>query len=301
MMKKAIITGASGFLGRRLTKALTNAGVKVCALDRQPMPICDSVQFFSYDFDNTVLFIDEMLRDADILFHLAWKGVGADHRRNFALQQKNVDYLLTTMEMAKRLNIPKTIVLGSASEYAAGKMPIDGQGAPAPVDAYGAAKAACHCVARAWSAQNGLPLIWCVPSSVYGPGRDDNNAISYAIKTLLRGEKPVFTNLEQIWDYVYIDDFIEALMAIGERGVTDAVYALGCGEAQPLRNYIFAVRDTIDPGLSLGLGDLPYKNGKPDNAEMDISVLTRDTGWTPRIDFEIGIRKTIEYFKSCKR
>jgi nucleoside-diphosphate-sugar epimerase len=136
-----------------------------------------------------------------------------------------------------------------------------------------------------------------MPSSIYGPGRDDNNALSYAIKTLLRGEKPSFTALEQIWDYIYIDDFIEALAAIGERGVAGAVYALGYGKAQPLRNYIFTVRDAINSELPLGLGDLPYKNGKPDNAEMDISLLTRDTGWTPLVDFETGVRKTIEYFR----
>jgi nucleoside-diphosphate-sugar epimerase len=58
------------------------------------------------------------------------------------------------------------------------------------------------------------------------------------------------------------------------------------------------IHQIINPNLSLGIGDIPYKNpNRIDNQMMDISALKRDTGFSPKTIFEEGISKTIDYFR----
>jgi len=298
-MKKVVITGASGFLGRKLIEKFSNQKALIYALDcvDSSPSHSESLKYFKCDLEKDVLSFDQDIRNADVLFHFAWNGVHPDYRNDYERQLKNISSLINVLSFAKNHNISKVIILGAASEYASSAMPITGNNTPGAVDGYGAVKSACHVIARTWSILNKLPLIWVIPSSVYGPGRNDNNALTYTIKTLLKGEKPSFTALEQRWDYIYIDDFINALVLIAEKGIAGKNYALGYGIARRLRDYITIIRDSIDPALPLGIGEKPYKGGKPDNSEMDISELQNDTGFAPEFPFENGIKKTIEYFK----
>jgi nucleoside-diphosphate-sugar epimerase len=298
-MQKVIITGAGGYLGSRLTKAFVDQGITVYALDcTSNSPVQHKLaRYAQCDIEKNILPSDSDMRDSDILFHFAWDGAGSEHRNNYEHQQKNISSLLNILSFARRFNVSKTIIPGSASEYASSEMPITGNNMPGAVDAYGAVKSACHTLSRTWSMQNNLPLVWVVPSSVYGPGRNDNNVLTYAIKTLLKKEKPSFTALEQRWDYIYIEDFIAAFVLIAQKGVAGKNYALGYGRSRTLREYITLIRDSINPALPIGIGEIPYKAKKPDNSEMDIAKLQNDTGFSPATVFEEGIKRTIEWFE----
>ena len=128
-------------------------------------------------------------------------------------------YGLSVLQLAGRNGIKRIVIPGSASEYACGSGVIDGKGMPSPSDMYSASKVATKYICQTFAKQQGLELIWTAITSIYGPGRNDNNLITYAIKSLLKGEKPSFTKLEQKWDYLYIDDLIDALIATGEKGI----------------------------------------------------------------------------------
>ena len=76
---------------------------------------------------------------------------------------------------------------------------------------------------------------------------------------------------------------------------------MGSGIAIPLSEYIEKIKNIIDPEAQLGIGLLPYKDGcKPDNSVLDISALCNDTGFAPKVPFETGIQKTIQYFKKLE-
>jgi len=298
-MRKVIITGANGFLGNKLACVFVTRNITVYALDLTDnfMVKHELLKYYKCDLEKGVLPNDSEFKNADVLFHFAWNGVNSEYRNNYKCQVRNIFSLLNILSFAHSMNISKTIILGSASEYAASEMPITGYNFPGAVDAYGAIKSACHIISRTWSFQKKLPLIWVVPSSIYGPGRDDNNILTYTIKTLLKGDVPSFTALEQRWDYIYIDDFIYALLLVAEKGITGKNYALGFGETKELREFITIIRDRINPSLQLGIGERPYKGGKPDNSDIDISELRKDTGFIPRVSFNEGIGNVINWFR----
>ena len=302
-MRKVIVIGANGFLGNNLVRKLASTGVEVTALvargmDYSAISTVKNVTCAEFELDTLALLDGHpAVMGADTLYHMAWAGVSTTFKNEAHTQATNILYGLSVVEFAKRNSISKVIVPGSASEYACGNTTINGQNVPSPSDLYSAAKVATHFLCQTYARQNHIDFIWTVITSIYGPGRNDNNLITYTIKTLLQGKKPSFTGLEQQWDYLYIDDLIDALVAVGEKGKGGKVYPIGSGEHCAMVEYVKLVRDLINPSLPLGIGDIPYKNDIIDNQILDISDLIFDTGFHPKYNFENGIKKTIEHFK----
>lgn len=206
------------------------------------------------------------------------------------------------MEWAKQNGIKRIIVPGSASEVSCGQGIITGNEIPAPSDIYSACKVATRYVCQTYARQHNLEFIWTLITSIYGPGRHDNNLITYSIQKLLKEEKPSYTKLEQQWDYLYIEDLVDALVALGEKGKSGKIYPIGSGNHQQISQYVYLLRDKINPSLPLGIGDYPYKNpDKIDNQVLDISSIKDDTGFEPKFDFETGIEETINYFRKQLR
>lgn len=305
-MKTAIITGASGFLGKRLTKFLSSANYTVYALTHNISNIGEFANLrnvkvipFTFEFLED---IEHLLpTDADVFYHFAWDGVGSTKKNEYSLQIENIDYTVNALKLAHRIHCKKIIIAGSVSEYAYCKVAITGFDCPSPADAYSAAKIAAHYLCDIYARQNNIDFNWLLISSVYGPGREDNNLLTYTIKTLLDGGRPSYTKLEQLWDYIYIDDLVNALFLIGNSDVKNCIYPIGSGKYRSLNDYIKIIRDIIDPKLSVGIGDLPYKTKDIDNSIVDISLLVRNTGFYPKFSFEKGINMTIDFFKEKQR
>lgn len=300
-MNSVIITGADGFIGENLTLALAEKGITVYALvytesSIQSYASLKNVHAIQFDLQNIYDVKEKLPMNVDVLYHLAWMGVSTAQKNDAVVQLKNINYGLEIMRLASQLYVGKVVYPGSVSEYAYSNVPVNGYNEPSPSDFYSAAKVATHYICDIFAKQNNIDFNWVLISSIYGPGRDDDNLISYSIKTLLNGEKPSFTKLEQKWDYIFIDDLIQALYCIGDKGKKGAVYPIGSGLNKSLLEYVTIVRNKINESLPIGVGDLPYKNSRIDNSVVDISKLKEDTGFVPAYTFELAIQKTIDYF-----
>lgn len=306
-MERVVITGAGGFIGRNLTKRLLRERVQVYGIDVEDAQgqilAEDGVTPLDMDIGKrrelgTILKVAK----PDVFYHLAWTGVSTDVKNEVEMQLSNIPLTMTVLEACVEAGCGHVIIPGSASEYAYCGQTIDGRNMPAPGDAYAASKAAAQMLCQWYARQHGLNLNWLLIGSVYGPGRNDSNILTYTIKALLRGEEPKYSKLEQLWDYIYIDDLIEALYLLGLRGKPDGVYPLGSGQARPLAEYVRQIQAEIAPDVPLGIGALPYKFGsKPDNSVLDIRRLREDTGFVPQVSFEDGIRRTICYFREMEQ
>ena len=300
-MQRIVVIGANGFLGSHLTLQLANEGKDVLALVFEGTEYGflqgkAGITCKGFTFDNIG---DIDASGYDTIFHMAWDGVSTIFKNEAHAQAQNITYGLKVLEFADKYHINKVVVPGSAAEVSCGQGVITGFETPAPSDMYSASKVATRFVCQTFARQHNINLVWTLITSVYGPGRNDNNLITYAIKTLLNGEKPSFTGLEQQWDYLYIDELISALVALGENGKGGKVYPVGSGEHRQMNEYVYIIRDKINPNLPLGIGDYPYKNpDKIDNQVLDISALREDTGFKAKVSFEQGIEKTIQYFRN---
>lgn len=303
-IRHAVITGATGMIGAHLTRLLLEKGIKVTAVVRpgsrklKNLPReREGLQILLADVSGiSGLTLPEGER-ADAFFHLAWAGTEGSTRNDETAQDKNVAYTLDAVKKAKELGCSVFIGAGSQAEYGfyEGKL---GQDTPLhPLTAYGKAKLAAEIKSREEAGKLGIAHIWPRILSVYGPWDNDYTLVSQAVRGFLNKEETAFTAGEQIWDYLYAGDCAAALYHLALSGEDGQAYPLGKGEEIPLKMYITAIRDAVDPSLPIGLGKRPYNEHQVMHLSADISALVRDTGYRPETPFYEGIRKTIQWIR----
>lgn len=305
-MESVFVTGATGFIGKALIEQLLKENKKIYALvlpaEQEKLPQNKNLIHVVGNLMEEEVLLEELADCSfDTIYHLAWAGVSTTVKNDMELQLKNISMAFHVMKIAHEHQCKRVICTGSISEYAYEQEEVNGQQLPTPCDVYSATKASVHIYCEYLARLYGVGFNWILIPSIYGPGRLDNNLITYCIRSLLRGEKPSFTKLEQMWDYIYIDDLIQALILVGEHGKENTVYPVGTGEARRMSEYVTIIKNSINPNAELGIGEIPYKTDRIDNAIVDISKIKQDVGYVPRYTFEEGIQKTIDFMRETEK
>ena len=223
-MKSAVITGADGFLGSHFTRKCAGNDTEVWAVVHPESPNAGrisgvpGVHVVVSDIPGLSSKRDLFPESTDAFYHFAWQGVNADDRDNFDVQTGNIGMALEAVRLAGSLHARKFITPGSTNEYLYYGRPIDQNSVPSPSNAYGSVKVAVRFLAQSLAEQLGMEFVYPVITGIYAADRKDNNVLFYTIEKLLRHEKPSLTRLEQLWDYVYIDDVVEAMFLLGDSG-----------------------------------------------------------------------------------
>lgn len=301
-MQKVVITGATGFIGSWLVKELASNNIEIIALvrdvDKATAVIGDKARLIKY-YSEEYLKLQDCNIDIDAFYHLAWEGVAPEKKNDRATQVKNIDFAMEMLEYAGKIGAKRFIATGTVAEYAFCEDVMDVNAKQTPNDLYGAAKTATHYMLETWARSMGMPFNWVVIPSTFGEGRRDNNILTYTIQTLLKGDKPSYGYLTQMWDFLYVGEVVRALRLIGKKGIVGKTYGIGSGDYRPLKDYVMIIRDLINPDLELGIGDVPAMSDKAFSSCVSIKDLTADTGFIPAVSFEKGIEKTIRYY--CKQ
>lgn len=241
------------------------------------------------------------ITDTAVFYHLGWSGTFGEQRNDADMQQKNVEYTLDAVRLAKRLGCVHFIGVGSQAEYGR----FDGRLTPdtrtLPENEYGRAKLAAGIRSAELCRGLGLRHSWVRVLSVYGPFDGRNTMIMSVIRGLLSGERVSLTKGEQIWNYLYSGDAARALLMLGASSlsVQSRTYCLA-GEAEGgLREYILRLCKAggADESL-LGFGEIPYGSAQVMYLTADISRLWQDVGFVPETTFDDGIKKTIEWVRT---
>lgn len=301
-MKKVLITGADGFIGKHLVNALLRNGREVYAVVYPGHNIYEEYEdeklhVKCIDLIQAMNYVNEFPNDIDVFYHFAWIGVRPELRDDFDTQMININMTIECMRLAMAVGIKKIIFPGSTNEYLNWGKPVNKNAVPLPDNAYGATKIALRYLCNSYAISNNIEFVYAIVTGIYAADRKDNNVIYYTIEKLLHKEKPSLTKLEQLWDYVYIDDVIDAFLAIGEKGKGGAIYAIGHGDNWELSNYIRIIHEKIDPSLPLGIGEVPYRSSVLPCSCIDLTDIERDTGFVPKVSFEEGITIVINKMK----
>ena len=297
-MKTVIVTGCNGFIGSKLVGFLLEKNLRVIGLDLNTSKIVND-NFYFYKLDLASNLIDLLVGyNADTLYHLSWNGVSTADKNNPDKQFFNIGLTYNILVLANNLGVKKIVIPGSMSEFSKNYTAVTGNERDTPSDLYAATKVAIRKIAYQFAEKNNVDLNWALITSVYGPGRNDNNLITSCIKNILSGKKVETTKLEQRWDYIYIDDLIKALYYIGEFGHKNSIYPVGSGEVHELGYYVDVIMKKMNCSDYSGIGIIPYKNEYIDNSIPNIELLQRDTSFVADNKFSDAIDVVINYFES---
>ncbi len=302
MIKKAIVTGANGFVGLYVTRELIKNGVEVIAVvrdydsDIRSISGLDGIRIVVCDMANYGKLQDIVKdKDIDVIYHFAWLGSAGPLRNDTHVQCANIENSCTLLDSCKEMDIKRFIFASSIMEYEL--LEHEKKGTIEKSTIYSAAKLATNFMLEMKASSCGIEYIRTVISNVYGPEEKSPRLINSSIRKMLNNEHCAFSDGEQMYDFIYCTDAARAYFAIGENGIPGKEYYIGSLKPKKLKCFLTQLRDCVDSSIQIGLGELPPIVTSCDYDRFDIEAVKRDTGVEPEISFEEGISNTIEWLK----
>jgi nucleoside-diphosphate-sugar epimerase len=304
--RSAVVTGATGFIGSALVRRLRREGIQTyCLLRRKAR--CDSileglqgaevVQVASFQTPELERCLKKL--SADVIFNLASYGVSQEDRDPEALLDGNVS-LVARLVLAATISPPKIFIhTGSCSEYGPPLLegsPLSEEQSLRPISLYGAAKAASTLYGSALAARMGVPFVTLRLFGVFGVGEGPRRLIPYLIDQLRRDEPADLTPGEQVRDFLYVEDVVEAFVrsARGDDLTPSEAYNVCSGRPLRIRDLGELVADVMDkPRTLLRWGRRPYRQDEPMWIVGDNRRFVEATSWLPRVDPAEGIQRII--------
>lgn len=273
-MKKVLIAGAGGYIGKNLAEALKGKA-EILGIDIAPGYV-NPAELKNLD------------GKYDVFYNLAWRGKGGAQRADYNLQIDNVRSALDFYREAVRLGCTKYICAGTIGELMV-ELPecahIRSQNF-----VYINAKNFLHRVLNSIEEQAKCRVIWARLGNLYGGGMSGGNLVDYTIGKLANSEEAIFGPAEQPYDFVHAYDCADALARIGlEDGVVSDEFYVGSGDVRQLKDFLNEI------GKVAGKPELIKVGGRPDDGTryrqewFSIADLQRETGYVPQIEFAKGV------------
>lgn len=298
-MKKVIVTGANGFIGSSLIKKLVEEGVAVVAVDLSfavsRLPENTLITKIESGVDASLAEIipaDEY----DAFYHLAWRGVNGAEKADPTVQLANIQMAVDCANVCKQLGVKKLLCAGTVAENATFSLSHLSQTSGGMM--YGVAKHACNLIVEDYCKNIGLPFVWMQFSNIYGVGNKTGNLVSYTLGELMTGKEATFGPAQQPYDFIYVDDLIEAVYRLGANPTPKAFYYIGSGSPRKLADYLLRIGELAGCANKVGIGVRADDGIKYAMEMFDNSDLVSAVGNYVTTSFDEGIFKTIEWLRT---
>jgi nucleoside-diphosphate-sugar epimerase len=287
---RALVTGATGFVGRHLIQHLHRAGWEIAVLSRTQDPSLSlPVQSFLYTGQT-----DEVLRAVDsfrpdTVFHLASLFL-AQHAPEQVepLLSSNVLFGTQLLEAMRASGVRRLVNTGTSWQNFVGD-------AYLPVNLYAATKQAFEDILLYYVETGSVRAVTLKLFDSYGPGDTRRKLLRLLLDCLRTGEPLGMSGGEQVLDLVHVDDICCAFLRAAElvadsEQPANAVYAVSGGERRTLRGVVETLERVVGRALPITWGTRPYRDREVMVPWSGLSV----PGWQPTLSLESGLRALIE-------
>lgn len=304
-MKKAIVTGANGFVGSAVVKELAHNEYEVWALDLEghsdQIPDSAAVHFVPSELSRMSQLSSQIpVSEYELFYHFAWVGSSGPARADTMVQLNNAQWTIDALRAAKALGCKRFLAAGSIMEHETIAACYTPGNRPGLGYIYGSGKVVAHTMCCSVAADIGIELVWPEITNAYGVGERSPRMINSVIQQCLRHETPQFTAGTQNYDFVYIDDVARAFRLIGENGKPFHEYLIGSSTAKPLKEFLLEMNEAIAPELTFEFGGVPFTGVNMPLRTFDCSKTERDTGFRAQISFAEGSKRTYEWWKTMQ-
>jgi UDP-glucose 4-epimerase len=295
MMRKALVTGATGHIGAHLCQRLQREGAEIHAVSREAqVDHRGEIRWWRVDLRDAKA-TRSLMADVqpEVVFHLAGcVNGGRGLEAVLPTLEHNLHSTVSLLLALTEVGCGRIVLAGSLEEPAEGVAEV----CSSP---YAASKWAARSYSRMFYTLYKTPIVNTRIFMAYGPGRQpDARFVPYIISSLLSGEAPKLTSGHRKVDWIYIDDLIEGLLACAKSGdVLGRTVDLGSGCLTELRSVALLIAKLMGTGIRLEFGALPDR--QMEQVRMaDVRRTYEQLGWQPRTSLETGLRNTIAWYRA---
>ena len=299
-MKKVIISGVTGFFGSALTRTLLASGVKVIGIDintprfkefsENPNFIPVVAEFEEYKE------LPERIKETeiDVFYHFAWAGGFTTAIKDYKLQMSNAGYAGDALVSAVKMGVKKFVYANTYNQYEILNFLESESFEPRYTCIYSTGKTAASLICRTLAYNLGIEYSGALIPMPYGEKNYSKQLVNVVINCLNKGIAPKLVEGENYYDLVYIQDIVDALIAIGKKGKNMKEYYVGHRQLKTFREWMIEIRDVLAPNIDLLFGE--YKdNQQIDYKKVNLDLLYIDTGWECRYELKDMIIPTARW------
>ncbi len=307
-----LVTGGAGFIGSHITEKLLKEGNFVRVLDNFSSGRRQNL-IFAQGHHNFEL-IKGDIREPNtcnkacagidyVLHQAALRSVPKSMNDPLSYNEVNINGTLFMLQAALKNKVKRFVFASSSSVYGnTEQFPEKEDSYPLLISPYALSKLANEYYCRIFSNTYGLETVGLRYFNVFGPRQalDDEYAVVIPkfIHCILHDEQPpIFGTGYQSRDFTYIDNVVEAnILASTETGIKHEVFNVATGKDNTVLELVECLNKII--GKNIAPKFLPVRAGDVFRTLADISKIKEKLGFRPKISFEEGLHKTVEYFRS---
>ena len=299
---KLLIIGGTGFIGSYLTNEALSRGFEVTVLSLNNKKVnknSKNVDFLFADIANLEKLSKVLNKN---LFHHVVNLGGYINHTNFSKGGNKIfdvhfKGLYNLINCVNHPELRSFIQIGSSDEYGSNNAPQSENQRELPFSPYSAAKTASTYLLQMLNKTENFPAVILRPFLVYGPGQDKNRFIPQIIYGCLENNEFPVTQGEQLRDFCYIDDFVNAIFSSFENNnAFGEVINIASGRPILVKEIVSMIQNIIGAGVPK-FGQIPYRVDENMELYADISKANKLLNWTPKINLESGLESTIEFQK----
>ncbi len=299
---KIFITGGSGLVGFPMVKHFLDEGHAVRVLDlRKPEIEHKNLEFIKKSVMDK---LSGDIKGADLVLHFAAVlGVNNSDNKPLETMRVNLEGSVNVFKSATEAGIKKMVYASSSEVYGEPReLPIREDSVKGPVSTYGVSKLAAEIYAKAYNQEFGTDIRIARFFNVYGPRQSDNFVIPIFIKAAMENQPiRVFGDGKQTRCFTYVDDIIDGVAKVVERGKASEAYNIGNNHPTTILELAHIIKDTTESRseiIKAGFGkQTRLKEREIEYRIPDISKMN-GLGWKPKTMIGEGIKKIIESRKN---
>jgi nucleoside-diphosphate-sugar epimerase len=304
--KKILITGATGFVGSNIVRRLVRLGAKVSILVREDSllwridDLKNEIEINVADISkgNRLMYVISDIKP-DGIIHTAVYGAHPFQKNFHKIFGINFDGTVNILNACKKAGFGFFINTGSSSEYGIKGAPMKETDLLEPVCDYGIAKAAVSLYCSAKAKTEGLPITTLRLFSPYGYYEDKTRLVPHVFLSVLRNESPRLASPENVRDFIFIEDVVEAYLKAIENidKAKGQVLNIGSGEQHSVSELVEKVIHMDGNKLMPVWGAIANSRKEPKCWQADISNAGKLLDWRPKYDLDGGLSKTLDWFR----
>jgi len=310
-----LVTGGAGFIGSNIVAELVRRGERVRILDNLSTGRRENIApLLSPEANPGIEFIEGDLRDLEtvrravegvdyVLHQAALPSVQRSIEDPLATNEVNARGTLNLLIAARDAGVKRVVYASSSSIYGdSPALPKTEGMRPAPKSPYAASKLAGEHYCQAFYQVYGLETVILRYFNVFGPNQDPTSqyaaVIPKFVTAMLRGERPViYGDGLQSRDFTYVTNVIRAnLLAAKAEGVAGEVFNIACGKRYNLLELVAVINRIL--GTDLAPIHTAPRPGDVRHSQADISKAERMLGYRVEVEFEEGLKRIVEWYKS---